>query len=162
MKAFLTALGIIILSFTFVLYQQDMDSMLEVAAETKYEANSLANWMALYYDTEEFGEGRMVLNDAEIMEVATTEIDASKYRYEISVIDDLGTLRYYRDGVLVSSAPATLPYLYQDSSGYQVTIVQPSVIVTLTRPGNYFKALAPEFDEIVRTSNYSIQPRSLN
>ena len=98
MKVFLVFLALFLVNITFLVYQGDMNRYVQIQAFLKAVAEECAAGASLYYDEEEYGRGKMVIDKGEAMAygdyiVSRAEGDPSlggrgSLSWDMEIVDD--------------------------------------------------------------------------
>lgn len=172
MKQLIFGLAIIILWTGFSIFQIDNNRFLRYQEDLKYQANECSNTAALYYDTDQFGEGKKVFdrtraNNAieEIiklnmkldnnLEPNTNSYWTEAIEYYVYYFDDSGITRTYKNKVLEKQAAFSYGSLFTEPlTGYKKLITEPTAIVTINAGKAYYRLSFIDTGDVIRTSAY--------
>lgn len=172
MKVFITSAAILILLSMFMIFQMDNNEYLISQDRYKAVANDTADAAALYYDKESFSNGIKIYDkisgNAVVLEILQSGLNLNDglnggisnyllgiHKYYVYYFDGDGTLTEYNDGILLKSETITYPYTFEESlTGYEVQIVEPTVIVTIDAGKFNFRESFITDPELIRTSGY--------
>ena len=160
MKTFITGLAIFIVLIISVFYQSDYSRIERAELTLKNEIDEAASGTVLMYDSEEYGEGNIVINDFEAMEYVQ-HITDDKYDYVVHIFDDSLVYRQHGSNGETTQASITLPYSFTDDAGYTTEIEGPAIIIEAKIDGQFYtiSSLKGIKTDIKRSSMYVIERR---
>lgn len=164
MKSLIVGLGVILLSFSGLFFLIDYYNVELTEQGVKIIANEAAVGAASYYDINEYGEGRVVINDEKAINHVDHILSGRPYKYKLHIFDDSLKYRLYNsenDEWTFSDFSYSSPILpYSISVGsIETEIKEPSIIVEMTRPDNYYRFDFLNKEEVTRASKYVIDRR---
>lgn len=161
MKSLIVGLGVILLSFSGLFFLIDYYNVELTEQGVKIIANEAAVGAASCYDINEYGEGRVVINDEKAINHVDHILSGRPYKYKLHIFDDSLKYRLYNsenDEWTFSDFSYSSPILpYSISVGsIETEIKEPSIIVEMTRPDNYYRFDFLNKEEVTRASKYVI------
>lgn len=140
MKIFIVFFALLILHISYVAYQGDMNRYVEAQTALKALAEECAAGAALYYDPEEYAEGRMVFHGEEGAAYILYILEKSKKNIRLAV-EDFSYRVFYED----------------DRRGYGADGHIPSVTVTLSvKTKDIFRLPFLRMEEVSRSAKYEL------
>lgn len=160
MKTLITGLAIFIVLIISVLFQTDYSRIERTELTLKNEIDEAAAGAVFMFDAEEYGDGNIVIGDAEAMEYVQ-HITDDKYDYVMHIFDDSLIYRQHGSNGETTQASITLPYSFTDGAGYTTEIEGPAIIVEAKIDGQFYtiSSLKGIKTDIKRSSMYVIEGR---
>lgn len=161
MKPLIFGSALIVLFTMFLVFQNDNNTYLRYQEKLKYVAEEASNSAMLFYDEDEFGNGRKIFdltkgNQIINMLLQSNLKDADETTCIVYYFDDSGKRRKYENGVLKEEENFLFNFLFTETlTGYQKLITEPTVIVTLVGKGKFRLSFLADKDIFcIRTSGY--------
>ncbi len=177
MKALIVGLAIAILYSIFLVFQMDNNLYLLKLEELKTVSNECSATAALFYDVNEFKEGRKIFNQEEgnkaIKYLISNNLKlnenmnptlywSDRIEYYVYYFDDSGFMSAYHNELHIKTEPFSYGNIYTDSiEGYKKVITEPIVIVTISAGKPQYRLTFLDLKEIhgVRSSAYEYVER---
>ena len=179
MKQLLFGCAVTILWCFFAVYQLDNNQFIRMQENLKLQANECANTGSLYYDLEQFSEGKKVFDKNKANEAIEKilklnlrlnnklEPDKDSYwkktiEYYVYYIDDSIDIKdsfemvEYKNGILISAATSvSYNYMFKEPlTNYEKEITEPTIIVVINAGHPRFRLSFLEPGDVVRSSGY--------
>lgn len=172
MKELIVTTGIAILFVMFLVFQADNNRYVSHYENLKYITDDLSNIGALYYNEEQYAEGKIVfqydVSNEAILTLAKERmklgdnfipLELSYWSEKIVIttyyFDDSKNCKVYKNGTLSDSYSFDYSFLYQDmETNYHHYISNPTVIVTINAGRGRYNLKIDNIPSVIRSSSY--------
>lgn len=158
MKILLVGIAIIIINVLSITFHADYSRYELTEQAMKNEADKCASAAVLYFDEKAYGDGELLLKDDDAIKAVEGMLD-EKCTWQMHLFDDSGRYRLYEKGRLDADVVFSYPYSFEDETGYETIIDRPSVIVTVSYEGDFYRLDGVGQKSITRSSMYTINGR---
>ena len=171
MKIVIVFMAILILNISFLTYQGDMGRYLRAQNTVKAITEECGAGAALFFQTPKFAEGYLVAETNEAQKYIAYILSSSQpflalankreVHCEAIFFDDSLQSKTYMNGSLIRIIPFTFPHNYLDDQGHEITIKEPSVIVSITlNTQDFFRLPFLSVTEISRSAMYELKSKN--
>lgn len=149
----------------YVGFVNDFSKVAIASTVMSRDVGKAAQGSIMMLDADEYGEGHCILNTEDIT-AYVDDLIGDKYQYTVYTYDQSNLLKEYNNysgtAQLINSNTITLvsgKYIFDDVTGYEVTITEPCVIVTTEKVGDFYRS-GLKSKPIRKSSMYLIDTRN--
>lgn len=167
MKNFLILIAVTIILVPMIIFVADYGKT-ELAMDIiKNDADASIAAAANYLDLAAFAEGEMVFNDQDCLAYINDAL-GEKNTFTLYIFDEQFKQRTYTNQTENKSIKEifpqenfSFPYDFTDKEGKKVKIEEPSMIIVLERPDDYYRLKGFEKNNIIRSAMYVVDTRNV-